>query len=250
MVALPSMSTKMGYKSRNRSPYQTKMPGVNNGQRNKRKVSGYQKPTHGKRGRQTKRINEFAFQNHQNDLKRYSASMSLSQYPNHPVHDHRSLPLSEAGSFGPFYQNVPTSTEIQGNSSYYTKQSNVPSNMSQQPLHQMWNSPSYNTGFIVDTSSSKSNFTTPSQNYFHLNDVENYPTKVYSDHTKTIHGHIPNVAENGFQINEETNKLLLSLDRNLINLVSGRNSDIPPPQLTDKASLKLRRQNVIDALFN
>jgi len=240
----------MAYKSRNRSPYQTKMPGVNNGQIMKRKVSGYQKPTQGKRGRQTKRINELAFQNHQNDLKRYSPSMSSKQNPNHLVYYHRSLPISESGSFVSLHQNGPRSTEIQGTSSYFTNNSNVPRNMSQQPLHQMWKSPSYNTGFILDSSSSKSNFTTPFHNYFHSNGIQSHPTKVYSDYPRTIHGPIPTVAESGFQINEETNKLLLSLDRNLINLVSGKNSDIPPPKLTDNASLKLRRQNVIDALYN
>ena len=48
---------------------------------------------------------------------------------------------------------------------------------------------------------------------------------------------------------QETNKLLLSLDPELINLVANHKS-IPAPEITDKASLKIRRQNVIDALYN
>ena len=61
------------------------------------------------------------------------------------------------------------------------------------------------------------------------------------------HIHIPT---KDFWLNDHTNNLLLSLDRDLINLVSGQNGPISYPQITDRASLKIRRQNVIDALFN
>jgi hypothetical protein len=193
MVALPSLSTKMGYKSRNRSPYQTKMPGANNGQRNKRKVSGYQKPTQTKRGTQTKRINEFAFQNYQNDLNRYSSAVSLKQNPNHLVPDNGNLPIPEARGFGSFSQNVPKTIRSQEYPSY--NNCNVPWNMSQQPLHQMGNTISYNPEFMVDSSSLEGNFTTPPPKYFTLNGVHSHSFEEYSDHAKNIHNPIPYVAE-------------------------------------------------------
>merc|ERR1712038_1789270 len=55
---------------------------------------------------------------------------------------------------------------------------------------------------------------------------------------------------NSFQLSEEANKLLLSLDPHLINLVASHKTTVPAPDLRDKSSVKIRRQNIIDALFN
>merc|ERR1711963_532215 len=58
------------------------------------------------------------------------------------------------------------------------------------------------------------------------------------------------VANNSFPFNEETNKLLLSLDQDLINLVANHKTTVPAADLLDKSTLKIRRQNVIDSLYN
>lgn len=248
MVALPSLSTKMGSKSRNRSPYRTKMPGAINGQRNRRKVSGYQKRTQARRIYPTKRINGISFQNHQSDPNRYLSSIPSNQNLNHLVPNHDRFSVPGRRGFGSFDQNIPQSIGSKGYPGHNNY--NVPGNMSQQPHQHIGNATSYNPKFTVDSSSLEGNFTTPSQNYFTWNGVQSHPINKYADHSQNIPPPVPFAPESGFQINAETTKLLLSLDRKLIDLVSGKNSEIPPPQLNDTASLKLRRQNVIDALYN
>lgn len=246
MVALPSSSSKMGFKSRNRSPYQRKIPGVYHNQRSNGKVSGYQKPTYTKRSRQRKELNEFAFQNHLYGLKR--DSVASKQNPNQQVFNHQKLPISDVGRYESFNQNSINSIGYQGGSSYYTNNPNVSRNILKQPFQQTLNSTSYNTEFIADSNSSPSKVTAPFMNYFTSNGVQNSSIKEHND--QNSYYPLPFIAERGIQINDKTNKLLLSLDRDLINLVSGTNSEIPLPQLSDKASLKLRRQNVIDSLYN
>jgi uncharacterized protein with PIN domain len=127
------------------------------------------------------------------------------------------------------------------NSEYCTQENNTHPNLSQRNIHPVWTPAPYN-------------FNVPPPSHSLISQVENSIRGV----SAWRHGNLNQVPSdsnnkvttNGFQFNEDTNKLLLSLDRDLINFVSTSCSSIPTPELTDRASLKIRRQNTIDILYN
>ena len=233
----------MASKHRNVSPYQTPRRGLNRGY--KRKVSDFQKPTQPKRNRQINptRLTDFSFQHHRqsNDVKGNKGWYN----PN---------PWANDFNFG-VNNGISVFEDIESNSSntsfdkgYFTQ------NHHQQP------------GNMERSSNFAKDHTRPLSNY---NFNQYLPEVVHSKSSaeqNTILQHlsnhgIPNThattlqnetasINNCLQANEELNKLLLSLDPDLINLVASHKTALPPPDLLDKSSLKIRRQNVIDTLYN
>lgn len=250
MVALPSASSKMGYtRSRNRSPYQPRNNGVNHVQRFKRKVSGYQKPIHVTRSRSTaKKFNEFSFQ-HQNQTDLRNNQPPTIGLPYNDVYsEHAYQKIQNSPSIAPniywqdgnIYQNNITSRYQDERKYDLCKQ---PRQSPQQQIkHNLdighsSNGPNLNATRVMGTSV-----------YNPTGDVllggsrtqnQSYSISQQND----TRGHT-------LQVNEDTNRLLASLDRDLINLVSAENATLHSPELTNKSSLKIRRQNVIDKLYN
>jgi len=232
----------MASKHRNVSPYQTPRRGLSRGY--KRKVSDYQKPTQVKRNKQihSTRITDYSFQNHHRpiDLKGnigLNLQTPWSNYSNteavngntglgHPTPWLNSGDLHSNGYKNNDYQysknieqNIPTiRSVVPPNHSYSTQHSLYPSGLSSSHSEENraprgW--PNW---------SKKQSQTRPLDSTAPMND--------------------------SFQLNEEANKLLLSLDPHLINLIASHKTTVPAPDLMDKSSLKIRRQNIIDALFN
>lgn len=248
MVALPSLSS-VGYKSRNRTPYQNKMSATNNVQRFKRKVNGYQKPIQGiKRSKQEKGINEL--QNQQYGVKRNSTPFVFTSNVNPSSFDHLTFPIQQRNEFHSMVnQNDSNSNTMDSTSSYYTPKYGTQDNMPQPRRNKIPNQNKYRTS-ATDPSSKQSYFDTFIQGQLGLNEVRSNLVTTSSKYTQKKHIDIPHTTPQGLQLTEGTNKLLLSLDRDLINLVASGTGSIPPPELSDKTSLKIRRLNVIDALYN
>jgi len=229
----------MAQRPRNPSPYQTSRRSLTRGY--KRKVSDYQKPIQAKRNRNINqsRIHDFSFQNHhgKNDLK--GNRMQNNQYFGQKNHNTETF----NGNVG-FRNNTPSLEAVAFNSRYGTQNN-----------HRQGHNPEPNT--------------LPMRNFtqYHPNNFSNQsslnmePASVYSNDYGVIK-HSPDfssiniplnntntIENNNLHLNEETNQLLLSLDPELINLVANHKI-IPAPEITDKSSLKIRRQNVIDALYN
>lgn len=233
----------MASKHRNVSPYQTPRRGLNRGF--KRKVSDFQKPTQPKRNRQIKptRLTDFSFQHHRqsNDLignKGWYNPKPWSNEFNSGVNNGNSV-----------FENIKSnSSNTSYNKGYFTQNHHAqPRNMER------------NSNFVKDHTQLHSNYIF--QQYL--------PEVVHSKSSaeqNTILQHLPNhgmpnthattlqnettSVNNHLQPNEELNKLLLSLDPDLINLVASHKTALPPPDLLDKSSLKIRRRNIIDTLYN
>ena len=233
----------MASRHRNVSPYHNPRRGLNRGY--KRKVSDYQKPTQAKRNRQTNstRITDFSFQNHHqpNDLKGNIGWNNPSPWANQCS--------SGVNNESSFTGNIdPRSSNTSYHLRYFTQ------NFLQQ------------SGNIWQNILSENNFMYQPSNYAeqqslqrtvhsksNLEKNENLQTR--SNNGIETLSMIPSVnkvqvANNSFPFNEETNKLLLSLDQDLINLVAIHKTTVPAADLLDKSTLKIRRQNVIDSLYN
>jgi len=212
MVALPSTSSKMGYtRSRNRSPYQPRHNGVNNVPRFKRKVSGYQKPIQVNRSRSTAKIfNDFSFQHHNQTDLRNNQPSTIGLPYNDVYSEHA-------------YQKIQNSPSVAPN--LYWQDDNIYQNNMTSGYQD-----ERNYDFYKQQRSRQQSSRTQNQNHSisQQNDTR---------------GHT-------LQVNEDTNRLLASLDRDLINLVSAGKATLHSPEITNKSSLKIRRQNVIDQLYN
>jgi len=210
----------------------------------KRKVSDYQKPTQVKRNKQvhSTRITDYSFQNHHRpiDLKGNIglnhqtpwSNYSNTEATNGNVGLGHSKPWLNCGDIHSNYYN---------HSDYqYGKniEQNIPTIRSVVPPN--YSNPTQHSLYPSGPSSS------------HLE--ENRASRVWPNgskkqcETRLLDSKSP--MNDGFQLSEEANKLLLSLDPHLINLVASHKTTVPAPDLTDKSSLKIRRQNIIDALFN
>ena len=247
MVALPSASSKMG--SRNRSPYQPRNNGVNHIHRFKKKVSGYQKPIHVNRGRSTaKKFNDFSFQHHNQIDLRNNQPPTIGLPYNDVYSEHAYQKIQNSPSIAPnlywqandiYQKNTNSGYQDERNYDFY-KQPRQSPQQQRKPNHDIGhssNGPNLNATMFMDTSA-----------YNPTGDVllevsrtqyQTHSTSQQSDRR----GHT-------LQVNEDANRLLASLDRDLINLVSAGNATLHSPELTNKSSLKIRRQNVIDKLYN
>jgi hypothetical protein len=222
-----------------------------NGQRFKRKVRDYQKPTQAiKRSKQMKRINDFEFQNQHHDEKRNFTPFGFSSNVNHSGFNHLTLPIQKRSKTDLMYQNGSNYIQMEAPSSYYTPNVDTKNNIQQRTSNQTPNQTNYIASGI-DLSRKNDHINTNIQSSIGLGDVGNNSVNTPSKYTQKEDNNIPFTTTKGFQFTEDTNKLILSLDRDLINFISSGGVSIPPPpELLDKTSLKIRRQNVIDALYN
>jgi len=233
----------MASKHRNVSPYQNPRRGLNRGY--KRKVSQFQKPTQPKRNRQINptRLTDFSFQHHRqsDDLKGNKGWYN----PN---------PWSNDFNFGA-NNGIPVFEDIESNSSntsydkgYFT-----------QNHHQQPGNMERSANFVKDHTQPLSNYVfqqylpegVHSKSSGEQNTIlQHLPDHgIPNTHATTLHNETASI-NNCLPANEELNKLLSALDPNLINLVASYKTALPPPDLLDKSSLKIRRQNVVDTLYN
>lgn len=221
----------MGYRSRNRSPYQCSISGARKDTKTKRKVSDFQKPIQPKRSRPTKRIHNFAFQNHKDDMI-------------HSLDAHISTPSTKYHRPDNIFNSCnPTISNTYLASTYHSQKGDTQNEYPKQVFNQIKNGNKFD----------QNSFTTYTQDNSFPRDIQGSSTTILpkcgQNDLSNASNHIL-IPTKDFWLSDRTNNLLLSLDRDLINLVSGQNGPISYPQITDRASLKIRRQNVIDALFN
>ena len=250
MVALPSASSKMGYtRSRNRSPYQPRNNGVNHVHRFKRKVSGYQKPIHVTRSRSTaKKFNDFSFQHHNQTDLRNNQPPTIGLPYNDVYSEHAYQKIQNSPSIAPnlywqdcniYQKNITSGYQDERNYDFYKTPRQSPQQQ-KNPNHDIGhssNGPNLNAAMVMDTSV-----------YNPTGDVLLRGSRTQNQ-THSI-GQQKDTRGHTLQVNEDTNRLLASLDRDLINLVSAGHATLHSPELTNKSSLKIRRQNVIDKLYN
>ena len=250
MVAFPSVSSKMGYtRSRNPSPYQPRNNGVNHVHRFKRKVSGYQKPIHVTRGRNTaNKFNDFSFQ-HPNLTDLRNNQPSNIGLPYNDVHsEHAYQKIQNSPSIAPnlywqddnkYQKNMTSGYQDERYYDFYKQPRQSPQRQEKHDLDigHSSNGPNWNATRLMGTS-----VYNPTGDFLLGGSRTQNQSHSISQQNDT-RGHT-------LQFNEDTNRLLASLDRDLINIVSAGNTTLHSPELTNKSSLKIRRQNVIDQLYN
>jgi len=242
----------MAFISRNPTPYATKMAPKYNHLGYKSKVSGYEKPTQAiRRNKQMKKPNDFQFQNaHQNGKGRFHPYMATPNISNSK--SNKMLPSDQSKNFIPIgqdiFDSVPNTISFGYPASKCRKQHNISQGTPNEFSRLNKNIPS-SLNFSLKPASSDHHHHRHHEPV-NSNSLRGASGTLLSQAAAKQDANVSNISSQQFQLTETTNKLLLSLDSSLIDLISKGSGLIPPLDLADKGSLKIRRQNVIDALYN
>ena len=243
--------TTLGHQYDANSSYGMRIGSTENRQRFKRKVSAYQKPTKPmtrSRRKYQKSTREYIFQNQSNE-RRYSPIRSGS------VESHKNKNVAPN-----FPQSQSYGTKLlRMNNDYSASNTTTPIYHPREYQDQSLFSQTNLTPELIGNNALQPRsypYSSQSNHPTQLNQMGSNATMPHmvQDHNSNVQSQFPYPPPlPKFQLSESANKLLLSLDSNLINFVASQNSSpnaIPVPILTDKTSLRIRRQNVIDALYN